>query len=162
DSPEIIAAMKQDMLESTQSSPELQKAPLFIREALLFPYNYGLDYTIALLNAGGKQKAFAGAFDNPPVSSRQIMEPETYLSGERLEPLPLPDFEHVFQNYDRFDVRSIGEFDVSALIEQYAGTQVSKRLYPHWRGGYYYAARPKGNPSAPIGVMYLSRWSNAE
>ena len=35
-------------------------------------------------------------------------------------------------------------------------------MYPHWRGGYYYAARPKGDPTAPLALLYVSRWSNAE
>jgi hypothetical protein len=48
------------------------------------------------------------------------------------------------------------------LIDQYAGTEVSHSLYPHWRGGYYYAARPKGDANAPLGLLYVSRWSTAE
>jgi hypothetical protein len=56
----------------------------------------------------------------------------------------------------------VGEFDAALLIDQYSGAEVSKRLYPHWRGGYYYAVRPKGDSAAPLGIMYLSRWSNAE
>src|SRR5207249_9394315 len=35
-------------------------------------------------------------------------------------------------------------------------------LYPHWRGGYYYASRPKSDPSAPLAILYVSRWSSAE
>jgi len=35
-------------------------------------------------------------------------------------------------------------------------------LYPHWRGGYYYAARPKGDASAPLALLYVSRWSSPE
>ena len=115
-----------------------------------------------MLTKGGKEKAFAGAFTNPPRSTRQIMEPKTYLSGERIEPMRLPDFARDFKNYQRFDVGAIGEFDVAVLIDEYAGAETSKRLYPHWRGGYYYAARPKGDPTAPLGLLYVSRWSNAE
>jgi len=74
----------------------------------------------------------------------------------------LPDFQRDFKNYDRFDVGAIGEFDVAVLIDQYAGTEASRTLYPHWRGGYYYAARPKGNPSAPLALLYVSRWSSPE
>jgi len=48
------------------------------------------------------------------------------------------------------------------LIEQYAGKELAKRLYPEWRGGYYYAARPKNDAKAPLGLMYASRWSSAE
>ncbi len=115
-----------------------------------------------MLTKGGKEKAFAGAFTNPPRSTRQIMEPQTYLSGERIEPMRLPDFARDFKNYQRFDVGAIGEFDVAVLINECAGAETSKRLYPHWRGGYYYAARPKGDPTAPLGLLYVSRWSNAE
>jgi hypothetical protein len=56
----------------------------------------------------------------------------------------------------------MGEFDVAVLIEQYAGKKLSERLYPEWRGGYYYAAHPKGDAAAPLGLMYVSRWSDAE
>jgi hypothetical protein len=55
----------------------------------------------------------------------------------------------------------MGEFDVDVLIEQYAGREEAGALYPEWRGGYYFAGRPKGNKTAPIGVLYVSRWSNA-
>jgi len=48
------------------------------------------------------------------------------------------------------------------LIDQYASVEESRRLYPSWRGGYYYSVLPKGNPSAPLGLVYVSRWANAD
>jgi hypothetical protein len=54
----------------------------------------------------------------------------------------------------------MGEFDVDILVEQYAGRDEATAMYPEWRGGYYYAGRPKGNKSAPIGLFYVSRWSS--
>jgi hypothetical protein len=74
----------------------------------------------------------------------------------------LPDFAAAFKDYDRFDVGGVGEFDVALLVDQYAGVEASRELYPHWRGGYYYAARPKGNAEAPLGLLYVSRWSTVE
>jgi hypothetical protein len=58
----------------------------------------------------------------------------------------------------------MGEFDVAVLIEQYAGKPLSKKLYPEWRGGYYYASRRKPNAAAtaPLGLLYVSRWSSAD
>jgi hypothetical protein len=162
ESPQIAQALKEGMLVGTADSPQFKDAPLFLKESLTFPYRYGLDFEAELLRTGGKQKAFAGAFANPPYSTRQIMEPKTYLSGERLEPMRLPDFDHDFKNYDRFDIGAMGEFDVALLMDQYAGVAASHELYPHWRGGYYYAARPKGDAAAPLDVLYVSRWSDAE
>lgn len=161
-SPQIAQALKEGMLVGTADSPQFKDAPIFLKESLTFPYRYGLDFEAELLRSGGKQKAFAGAFANPPYSTRQIMEPKTYLSGERLEPMRMPDFDHDFKKFDRFDIGAIGEFDVALLVDEYAGVAASHELYPHWRGGYYYAARPKGDAAAPLDVMYLSRWSDAE
>ncbi len=162
DSPQLVEALKAGMLVGTADSVEFHNAPLYIKEALTFPYRYGLDFEAELLSRVGKEKAYAGVFKNPPRSTREIMEPTVYLSGERLPTLPLADFKKDFKKYDKFDVGAVGEFDVAILMDQYAGTEVSKRLYPHWRGGYYYAVRPKGDASVPLGVMYLSRWSSAE
>jgi hypothetical protein len=162
DSPQVVEALKQGMLVGTADAVQFQNAPIYMKEALTFPYRYGIDFIAEMLAKGGKEKAFATLFQNPPRTTRQIMEPQTYLSGEHLEPMQLPDFRQVFKNYDRFDVGAIGEFDVAVLIDQYAGAETSHQMYPNWRGGYYYAARPKGDPAAPLALLYVSRWSNSE
>jgi hypothetical protein len=162
DSPQIVQALKAGMLVGTPDSVEFHNAPPYIKEALTFPYRYGLDFETELLTKIGKEKAYGGVFKNPPRSTREIMEPAAYLSGEKIPPMPLLDFKKDFKAYDKFDVGAVGEFDAALLIDQYAGPGVSKRLYPHWRGGYYYAVRPKGDASAPLGLMYLSRWSNPQ
>jgi hypothetical protein len=100
--------------------------------------------------------------ENPPHTTRQIMQPGTYLAGEKIEPMPVPEFKRDFKDYVKFDIGAMGEFDVAVLIEQYAGKKASDRLYPDWRGGYYYAARPKKDLNAPLGLLYASRWSTGE
>jgi hypothetical protein len=162
DSPQVVQALKDGMLVGTADAVQFQNAPIYMKEALTFPYRYGIDFIAELLNQGGKEKAFASLFQNPPLTTRQVMEPRTYLSGERIEPMRVPDFRQIFKNYERFDVGAMGEFDVATLVDQYAGADASNGLYPHWRGGYYYAARPKGDPAAPLALIYVSRWSNAE
>ena len=162
DSPQIVQALKAGMLVGTADSVEYRNAPLYLKEALTFPYRYGLDFEAELLTRMGKEKAYTEVFRKPPRSTREIMEPTVYLSGEKLPPMPLVDFKQDFKSYDKFDVGAVGEFDTAILIDQYAGVEVSKHLYPHWRGGYYYAVRPKGDASAPMGVFYLSRWSSPE
>src|ERR1700684_819292 len=129
-SPQIANALKEGMLVGTADSPEFKNAPVFLKEELTFPYRYGLDFEAELLRAGGKEKAFAATLRNPPHTTRQIMEPKTYLSGESIEPMRLPDFQRDFKNYDRFDVGAMGEFDVAILVDQYAGTDATQRLYP--------------------------------
>ena len=158
---ELVDKLKDGMLVGTASSPQFDNAPLYLKEALTFPYRYGIDFMADVLTAKGKA-GFADAFANPPRNTRNVMEPKTYLSGERLEPMPLPDFERAFKNYERFDLGSVGEFDLAIIIDQFAGVDESHSLYPHWRGGYYYAARPKGDSAAPLGLLFVSRWKNPD
>src|SRR5450631_443824 len=160
DSPQIVEALKQGMLMGTADSPAFRDAPIFLKEELTFPYRYGLDFTAALLQAGGKDRAYAGAFKNPPKTTREIMEPLTYLAHEKLEPMKVIDMEKDFKGYVPFDIGAMGEFDVDVLVEQYAGRDEAGAMYPAWRGGYYFAGRPRGDKSAPIGLLYVSRWSN--
>jgi len=133
-----------------------------MKESLTFPYSYGMDFIVKLMQKVGKEKAFAGVLQHPPHTTRQIMQPETYLSGETIEPMRVPDLKRDLKDYQKFDVGAMGEFDVAVLIEQYADKALSRRLYPEWRGGYYYAARPKSDAAAPLGLLYVSRWSGAE
>lgn len=160
--PRLVEAMKEGMLVGTADSPEFHNAPPFLKEVMTFPYRYGVDFVGQVLVKQGKEKAFSGMFKNPPTSTRQIMEPQTYLSGERIDPMPLPDFSRLAKDYNKFDVGSMGEFDVAVLIEQYAGGDVARKLYPQWRGGYYYAAYPKGDPNTSLDLIYVSRWASAE
>jgi hypothetical protein len=165
-SPALVDAMEEETLSGTPSTKVFNDAPIFLKESLTFPYTYGMEFVIKLLRKGGKEQAFATVLKNPPHSTRQIMQPETYLSGEKIEPMRVPDFKHDFKGYEKFDIGAMGEFDVAVLIEQYAGKPLSKQLYPEWRGGYYYAAKAKPDAksggTAPLGLLYVSRWSNAD
>jgi len=161
-SPEVVQMMNDSMATGSADSKIYQNAPVFMKEALTFPYRYGVEFEAEVLREQGKDKAFTATFQNPPQTSREIMEPQTYISGEHLAPLPLPDFKHIFKNYDRFDIGAIGEFDVAVLAEQYAGLETSKRIYPNWRGGYYYSVHPKGNPATPLQLVFVSKWATAK
>jgi hypothetical protein len=162
DSPELVKSMESEMMDGTPDSTAFKSAPIFLKESLTFPYSQGLKFVVKLMETGGKEKAFAAVLKNPPHTTRQIMQPETYLAGEKIEPIAVPDFVHDFKDYERFDIGAMGEFDVAVLMDQYVGAERSKKLYPEWRGGYYYAARPKADSAAPLGLLYVSRWSSAE
>ena len=161
-SPELLKLMEEETLTGTPGTSVFNEAPIFLKESLTFPYSYGMEFVIKVLQKDGKQRAFAGVLQNPPHTTRQIMEPDTYLSGEKIEPMHVPDFKHDFKDYQKFDIGAMGEFDVDVLIEQYAGKDVAKKIYPAWRGGYYYAARPKSDAAGPLSLLYVSRWSDAD
>jgi len=162
DSPALLEAMEDETLTGTPDTKVFNEAPIFLKESMTFPYSYGMEFVVKIMQKAGKDRAFEGVLKNPPHTTRQIMQPETYLSGERIEPMRVADFKRDFKQYRKFDIGAMGEFDVDVLIEQYAGKKRAKQMYPSWRGGYYYAAKQKANPAAPLGLLYVSRWSTPE
>jgi hypothetical protein len=156
--PLLAIPFKQATTDSPQY-PVLKSAPLYLKESLTFPYTFGLDFVQELLLKGGKAQAFAGALKDPPRNTRDIMTPKSYFSRERIPALRVPALKPFLgPGYERYDVGSIGQFDVYVMLEQFADDKTARRLSPAWRGGFYYAAlRPpekdaaaaKPEPAAP-------------
>jgi len=156
-----------------------QTAPLFLREAAGFPYSYGFEFIHELLIKGGKQRAFSGVYKNPPRSTRQIMEPNTYLSGEKLPRLKVPVIEPVLgSQYEKLEIGAMGEFEAMVFVKQFGSPDQVKRIPPQWRGGYYYAAHRVSKPgeddtklakgggrgdipskTEETALLYVSRWA---
>src|SRR5947209_6938145 len=77
DSPEVVQVMNEGMAAGTADSVEYKNAPIFMKEALTFPYRYGVEFEAEVLRAqgqakdrdkdkdkGSKEKAFVSVFDN--------------------------------------------------------------------------------------------------
>ena len=110
-----------------------------------------------------KRRRFAGVLRNPPHTTRQIMQPETYLSRtKRSSPCPCRNSSDDFKDYIKFDIGAMGEFDVAVLIEQYAGKELSKRCVRIGAADTTTRRTQKLDPTAPLGLLYVSRWSSAE
>ncbi len=156
--PEIVDAMRASMADN-KDSPVFAAAPMFLRESLLMPYTFGLEFVRTVLANKGRDVAYSGMLESPPTDTRQIMQPETYLLRQDVAPLMIPDLDKVVApDYQRFDFGGMGEFDVYLLAKQYG--EAPPNYYPHWRGGYYFAARAKSAPKDQIAMLYFSRWDS--
>lgn len=73
----------------------LDKAPLAIREMMLFPYRAGFTF-VTTLRTTKPWSAIDAAFKRPPKSTEQIIHPEKYLEDEQpvAVKLELPDVVH--------------------------------------------------------------------
>ena len=159
--PEFVDAVRAQMGDS-KDSPEFAKAPMFLQESLLMPYTFGLDFVRTVLQNKGKDAAFKGLLTDPPVDTRQIMQPETYLLHQVVPQLTIPNLDQIVApTYTRFDFGGMGEFDIYLLAKQY-GVKDPPNYYGHWRGGYYYAAQAKNGPKDQIAMLYFSRWDSPE
>jgi len=172
DMPAMGEIFKQNTLDRTGDSPIFASAPLYLREMVIFPYTYGLSFLEDLLSRGGKEMAFAGAFKNPPHDTREIMQPDSYLDGQHVDPMRLPKLSDLLKkNYVGYDSGAVGEFDVYILLKQYSGPDLAERLSQAWRGGVYYLGRKKEAkpakadapiPMSDLGLLYVSNWATPE
>jgi hypothetical protein len=159
--PEFVDKVRAAMGDN-KDSPVFSEAPIFLQESLLMPYTFGLDFVRTVLTNKGKEVAFDGLLHNPPVDTRQIMQPETYLLHQVVAPPTVPNLDAlVGPDYKRVDFGSMGEFDVYLLAKQY-GVEDTPNYYRHWRGGYYFATRPKNAPKDQIAMLYYSKWDSPE
>ncbi len=160
--PDIVNAMRADIADS-KDSPVLATAPVFLRESLMMPYTFGLDFVRAVLTKDGKGGAFVGMLERPPVDTLQVMEPDAYLQGKIAPPPIIPDLDKLIApGYERYDFGGMGAFDVFLLARQYAPKSDAKDYYSHWRGGYYLAARSKTAPKDQIALIFFTRWDSPE
>ncbi|MBV8207269.1 MAG: hypothetical protein JO041_10785 [Acidobacteria bacterium] len=151
-------------------SPVYRSAPVYLRETLAFPYRYGMQFERALLSHGGRKLAFEGALQNPPANAWEIMQPGSYLRGDHVPLLAMPDAAALAgERFERVSSGPVGALDVHSLAAQFGKASQAEKLAAEWRGGYYEALREKPASAAEgaalepaaLKLIYVSRWSNA-
>jgi len=138
--------------------PVFEKAPLYIRESLMFPYAHGLMFQHAVLEKMGK-KGFLEVLRNPPVTTQQVIHPELYL--DKLTPLnpALPPLERA-SDYKLLTEGTLGEFDFSVLLRQYVKTDSAAKEAENWRGGRYELHEHKKDGYTVL--RWSAEWKTAE
>ncbi|MDQ2947898.1 MAG: hypothetical protein M3Y27_18525 [Acidobacteriota bacterium] len=136
------------------------KAPLYVRESLLFPYTAGISFQDAVYRKFG-QEAFREVFVRAPVSSQQILHPEKYLSKQESALPPAPSIE---KRYRKLAEGTLGEFDFRVLLEPIAGKEQAAELAAHLKGSRYLLAEHKterASSSTPV-LSVISAWDSPD
>src|SRR6202050_1807859 len=156
-SPALLDTMAHSIESGAGEFPVFESEPLYLRETLTFPYSQGLLFQNAVYERM-KQKAFDEVFRKPPVSTQQILHPDTYFSGLAPARPALPQLANA-HGYKRIADGPVGELDHSVLLEQYAGREESAAVSPHWRGGAY-ALLEHRSPERVV-LLYAVEWDDA-
>jgi hypothetical protein len=134
DLPEFDPSMLMGDLGST---PTLEKAPAFIKDALIFPYMSGLNFSAAIMKNTG-WAALSGIFEKPPVSTQQILHPGLYRSGKIPKSITLPRIEKLLgANWSKLDENVMGEFGWKEVLKQFLDAERAKSLAAAWDGDWY-------------------------
>lgn len=136
DLPEFDPSMLFDQLD-TQKTPALKSAPPFLKDALIFPYISGLNFSAAVLKNSG-WPALAGVFEKPPISTQQILHPAFYKSGKTPETISLPALDRVLgKDWAKLDENILGEFGWKEVLKQFLDDSRAKSLAAAWGGDRY-------------------------
>ncbi len=134
DLPEFDPSMLIGELEST---PTLKSAPPFLRDALIFPYIGGLNFSAAVLKSSG-WTALSNVFEKPPVSTQQILHPALYKSGRTPSVVSLPPLENTLgKDWGKLDENILGEFGWKEVLKQFLDDDRAKSLAAAWDGDRY-------------------------
>jgi len=140
----------------TGDFPVFDKAPLYIRETMIFPYTWGMAFQSAVVHRFG-QSGFTKVFADPPVSTHQILHPEAYFSGEKPVDQKLPDPPRHSKGIYGGD---LGELDHRILIQQFVSKETADRLSHFLRGAAFAVYRTK-HPRADV-LLYASEWETED
>lgn len=119
-------------------SPQMMKAPGYIRDTLLFSYVEGAIFCQKVLKNGTGWEEFNRVYTQPPVNTQQVMHPELYLSGTVPAPVDLASAHRaVPRSWKKLDENHMGEFGLQAILKELLGKQIAEELAPAWAGDTY-------------------------
>jgi hypothetical protein len=134
DLPDIDPSM---LVGDMDSTPMLKKAPPFLRDALIFPYLDGLNFSAAIVRPKGWD-ALSGVFAKPPVSTQQIMHPATYFSFRIPPKADLPTLDKdLGSDWVRLEDNLMGEFGWKEVLKQFLGEDRATPLAAAWSSDRY-------------------------
>lgn len=126
------------LMGDPDSSPELAKAPKVLQDELLFPYTAGTTFTQRVLKASSGWPDFHKVYENPPVSTQQIMHPDLYLQGVVPPKITLPDTAGVISaDWKKLDENNMGEFGLLEILKQFLAKDRSTALAATWSADRY-------------------------
>jgi hypothetical protein len=138
DMPDMTLLIRSGAVAEMDKDPLLAKAPLYIRDELLFPYLAGTGFSQQFLKAHSGWADLKILFDNPPVSTQQILHPEMYLAGVKPEKVTLPDWKGIVpEDWKLLEANVLGEFGLGEVLKQFLGQGRADTLSPAWRGDRY-------------------------
>ena len=125
------------LIGDLSSTPTLQKAPPFLKDALIFPYIGGLNFSAAVMRNTG-WSALPALFEKPPVSTQQILHPALYRSGKIPATVALARLEKLLgENWSKLDENIMGEFGWKEVLKQFLDNDRAKNLAAAWDGDRY-------------------------
>jgi hypothetical protein len=151
DVPDVTLLIRASALSEMDKDPNLAKAPLYIRDELLFPYLAGTGFTQQFLKAHSGWQDLHLIFQDPPVSTQQILHPDLYLRGVKPEAVTLPEWKSLVpSDWKLLEENTMGEFGLGEVLKQLLDENRAELLSPAWKGDRYAVFEDAKTKSTPL------------
>src|ERR1700685_2319284 len=136
--PDVTLLIRAGAITEMDKDPNLAKAPGYIRDELLFPYLAGTGFSQQFLKAHSGWQDLHLIFENPPVSTQQIIHPDLYLSNVKPEAVTLPDWKNLApDDWKLLEENVLGEFGLAEVLKQFLGPERADMTSSAWKGDRY-------------------------
>ncbi|HTR46926.1 MAG TPA: hypothetical protein VMM16_06020 [Verrucomicrobiae bacterium] len=148
---DISALLRAGAVAQMNQDPNLSKAPLYIRDGLLFPYLAGTTFSQQFLKAHTGWADLHLLFERPPVSTQQIMQPDAYLKGVAPTKVALPDWKRaVPPDWKLLEENVLGEFGLDEVLKQFGDDNSAEEVSSGWAGDRYALFEDAKAKSTPL------------
>jgi hypothetical protein len=153
---EFLSNSDAEMKDDDSEYPVFNKAPLYLKETLMFPYEAGQNFQQAVFLRDGKA-AFARVFRDAPVDSAQILHPARYFDG--VKPVA-PELPRPIKNAKGYVSGVLGELEERILLRQYVDNAAANEFGPKFTGSSYRIDKSKAD--GRLMLIYASEWIDPE
>jgi hypothetical protein len=148
---DVTTLIRGRAIEEMDKDPKLSKAPLYIRDGLLFPYLAGTTFSQEFLKAHTGWSDLHLLFEHPPISTQQILQPDFYLKGVGPAPVALPAWKGLVPaNWKLLEEDVMGEFGVQEVLRQFLDPQRADALSLAWDGDRYAVFEDSKTKETPL------------
>ncbi len=156
DLPDVTEMIRTSTVAAMDQDTNLAKAPLYIRDGLMFPYLAGTSFSQQFLKAHAGWTDLKLLFERPPVSTQQILHPDLYLKNVAPEKVALPAWKGLVPaEWKLLEENVLGEFGLEEVLKQFLGPDRADRLSPAWAGDRYAVFEDPKTKDLSL-VMYLA------
>ena len=151
---DVSMVIRAGAVAQMNEDPKLAKAPLYIRDGLLFPYLAGTTFSQQFLKAHTGWADLHLLFERPPVSTQQIMQPDFYLKNVGPAKVSLPAWNGVVpEDWRLLEENVLGEFGLQEVLRQFLDPERAENLAYAWDGDRY--ALFEDQKSKNLGLVFL-------
>ena len=148
---------KQKLLQHTDTNPSDYDMPVILEKIMLFPYSEGFSLVTHILSEGSLSQ-LNESYNQPPVTTEQVIHPNKYFAQETAPEIELPDVEIVLgKEWNILHEEVLGEFFLKAYLEIATNKSTADTSSDGWEGDkYQLLSGPNGNTL----LISLLRWES--